>query len=195
MQNNLIKFPSIEQFRSVVKDAPKKIIEFTGTVKLHGTNASVVVRTKPDMTYDFYAQSRNNVITPENDNLGFAKFAEENQGIFVSIPNFMCGEEIALFGEWCGAGIQKGVGISQVEKMFVIFAVKIDDEWVDNEKWRKDLGAFFSLSKKYRIFNIYDFPIHKLSIDFNAPELSINELGVLTKQVEERCPVAGCTSW
>jgi hypothetical protein len=87
----MIKFPSIEQFRSVVAtvlrqfnfvgldengDAiydttkPKPTLTFKGTVKLHGTNAAVCWNASSGM----WAQSRENIITPEKDNAGFAFF-------------------------------------------------------------------------------------------------------------------------
>jgi DNA-binding transcriptional regulator GbsR (MarR family) len=43
----MIKYPAIEQFRNAIRDVAHKfpnekpIVEFHGTVKLHGTNASV----------------------------------------------------------------------------------------------------------------------------------------------------------
>ena len=39
---------------------------------------------------------------------------------------------VTVFGEWCGKGIQKGVAINQLEKMFIIFELKLsyDDEMV-----------------------------------------------------------------
>lgn len=194
MNNKHIKFPDIEQFRSVVRNAPKAKIEFTGTVKLHGTNASVV------MGSSYYAQSRNNIINVDNDNAGFARFAQDNKGMFVNAldlfheqtPDDQFFEDITLFGEWCGNGIQKGVGISQVDKMFVVFAVKVGESWVDPEIWKLTLQSFFVAAKEYgvRIFNIYDFPTYSIIIDFCTPEFSVNELGELTKRVEEKCPVA-----
>jgi hypothetical protein len=32
---------------------------------------------------------------------------------------------ITIYGEWCGGNIQKGVGITNLEKSFFIFGVKI----------------------------------------------------------------------
>ena len=69
------KFPSIEQFRTVIKYVNKYLpgvttLKYKGTVKLHGTNAAIGVL--KDGTV--YFQSRNSIITPENDNAGFATF-------------------------------------------------------------------------------------------------------------------------
>lgn len=193
MENNHIKFSSIKQFRSVVREAPKKEIEFTGTVKLHGTNASVVMKSNyASAPVSFYAQSRNNIISPEIDHYGFAQFVHENEDVLMNAADLVIEDsgELILFGEWCGKGIVKGAGISQVEKMFVVFAVKIDNEWVNYEEWCETLKSFFAVAKKVGIFNIYNFPTYKISINFNMPELSVNKLGELTKSVEDHCPVA-----
>ena len=83
-----ISFPSIEQFRNVVKQVrdrakfyqvPVPTITFTGTVKLHGTNAAVCQYVDPKSDVPTWVQSRSNVITPENDNAGFASFVKANQ--------------------------------------------------------------------------------------------------------------------
>jgi len=95
----MIKFPSIEQFRTIVAtilrqytfdglddngDAiydntkPKPTLTFKGTVKLHGTNAAVSYNT----TGGLWAQSRENIITVEKDNAGFAFFVESNKDMF-----------------------------------------------------------------------------------------------------------------
>ena len=132
--NKFISYPSIEQYRNVIRNVknitqfvkldengeavfnrnaelPK--IQFEGTVKLHGTNASVC----GNKDGDIWAQSRNNIITPENDNAGFAKFVESNKNYFKDIINILLEaypdyQTVVIFGEWCGAGIQKNVGIS-----------------------------------------------------------------------------------
>ena len=56
-------------------DIPLPTLTFTGTVKVHGTNAAIV-RLK-DGT--IYAQSRSRIITPTSDNAGFAAFVHLNQ--------------------------------------------------------------------------------------------------------------------
>jgi hypothetical protein len=62
--------------------------------------------------------------------------------IHSSIPEEInCSKEtVSIYGEWAGRGIQAGVGISQLEKKFYIFGVKIspfDDSlpayWIDSD--------------------------------------------------------------
>jgi len=129
----MYKYHSIEQFRNVIKDIgfafkdSMPILEFQGTVKIHGTNASVVLP-------ENYAQSRNNIITVENDNAGFARFHNEKSLVFLDFYSQINTDlPIVIYGEWAGKGIQRGVGISEIERSFFIFGVKVLAE-VDTEK-------------------------------------------------------------
>ncbi len=81
--SEFIKYPSIEQFRSIVREikiatgetSVLPTLTLTGTVKLHGTNAGICL---DPATGDLWTQSRNNIITPVEDNAGFAKYVESN---------------------------------------------------------------------------------------------------------------------
>jgi hypothetical protein len=81
------------------------------TEKLDGTNAAVVVLEDGDV----YAQSRSRVITPGDDNFGFAAWVEANK------------EQLRLlgpgyhYGEWWGKGIQRNYGLT--ERRFSLFNV------------------------------------------------------------------------
>ena len=131
-------FPSIVQYRNVIKsvksiadfnreDLPKLV--FHGTVKMHGCNAAVVVL--PNETK--YAQSRNQVLTVDADNHGFARFIEitGRQTLFNKIAKkvtqnlLFVPEAVVIFGEFCGGNIQKGVGLAQLSKRFIIFGIQI----------------------------------------------------------------------
>jgi RNA ligase len=204
----MIKYPSIGQLRNVVhkiraissfdyktKDGEiiyKKNVEFPtlqykGTVKLHGTCSSVVVTPKKKIKI----QSRNRIIDIHNDNNGFARFVTEEIGenVFISMAEGigLKNDPITFFGEWCGSGIQKGVGICQLEKMFVIFSIRIGK----NEKttWNNNTLIIKEMLPK-RIFVIDQFPTYKVDIDFNTPKLIQNKLVENTNNVEKECPVA-----
>lgn len=159
---NHYSFPSIEQYRTVVKyvrdrcahhGVPLPTLAFHGSVKLHGTNASVVVGPGPFEVY--YAQSRSTVLSLEADNAGFAAFALQPQ-IKKALSRFASEARDAYFrdrdyvepfpattvvyGEWCGGNIQSGVALNKLPKMFVIFAVRLvgqlpADEDVDRSIW------------------------------------------------------------
>ena len=215
----LIKFPSIEQFRTVVAtvlrqfnyvgldengDAiydttkPKPILTFKGTVKLHGTNAAVCY----NKDAGFWAQSRENIITPEKDNAGFAFFAQSNLGSFMTLINIIHLREkiapskntVTIYGEWCGGNIQKGVGITNLPKSFFIFGVKITPHTTTEEELKANPAYWVDYSElrapEVNIFNIDDYPTWTMDIDFNIPQLVQNQLSELTIAVEDECPVS-----
>jgi len=191
------KFPSIEQFRHAVKTVrdhcayyslPLPSVDFIGTVKLHGTNASVVYDAK---TGDTQPQSRERIITIGNDNAGFAlsaaTHAEKFSTMFSTLQQSGQHDVIAIYGEWCGQGIQKGVAVSQVQKMFVVFGIKMitngDETWMPIDQINEIVGDYPG------IYSIGSFKTYHLTIDFSNPELSQNELVRLTNDVEQECPV------
>ncbi len=216
-----ISFPSIEQFRTVVSNVnrhfnfvglneqgeamydttlPKPKLIFKGTVKLHGTNAGVCYNAVDGL----WAQSRENIITPEQDNAGFAFFVETNKFWFnkfmleVSIKEDIDVNKntISIYGEWCGGNIQKGVGITNIPKSFFIFGVKISPivDSTDEEAVKKNpaywVDSTYLRSTEDRIYNINDYQTWEMEIDFNMPQLIQNDLSDLTIAVESECPVA-----
>ena len=215
----LIKYPSIEQFRTVVSNInrhfnfvgldengeaiydpslPKPVITFKGTVKLHGTNGCVSYNALSGM----WAQSRENIITPEKDNAGFAFFAYSHETELLRLFFDVAAKEdidlhkntISIYGEWVGKGIQKGVGITNLPKSFFIFGVKITPHTETEEELRAN-PAYWVDSSYLRdndkgIYNIEDYTTYSIDIDFNMPQLVQNDLSELTIAVEEECPVA-----
>jgi len=219
--STMIAFPSIESFRHTIKHvndcaqykgldedgnaiidvlASAPTIEFTGTVKLHGTNAGIAW----DGT-ELWAQSRKNVITPEKDNAGFAFFVRSNKSMFITMMkyikqeyNIADGNTIVVYGEWCGKGIQKGVAINALDKMFVVFKIKIaTPSYADANYWLtyNSMDIIGSVTQEHnymyksRMYFIDQFPTYKTTIDFNHPELVQDKLIDLTMAVEAECPV------
>jgi hypothetical protein len=207
-------YPKIAQFRNVVSNInreitfngldedgnaiydpsiKKPILTFKGTVKLHGTNASVCFNSKDG----FWIQSRNNIITLENDNAGFAFFAENRKSEFLTLLEILADEDddidsectISIYGEWAGKGIQKSVGISKLDKAFYVFGVKVSkpqDEkfnayWIDSSNVR---------NTECRIFNVEDYETYSIDVDFNMPQLAQNKFGEITEKVENECPIS-----
>lgn len=213
-KNKMYKFPSIEQFRHVIQavqhraryrgddengdpiydmDAELPVLRYRGTVKLHGTNAAIVYTWNDFKAwYDFHAQSRRNVITPESDNAGFATFAyTSNTEKLLSLIMRAVGDDLGytpqvvrVYGEWCGANIQKGMGISGLDKMFVIFAIKLDERWLTDDELVK------VKIPEGRIYNILDYKTFDIDVDFNDPKTAAQQLAKLTDEVEAQCPVA-----
>lgn len=203
-------FPSINQFRNVVQTvrnraqylgnddvtgealfnraAKAPTMLFQGTVKLHGTNAAVVFQADSTMF-----QSRERVLSLTADNAGFyahmarmevapvlvnIKDAIERQYELTVTPDSV----IAVYGEWCGGSIQKNVAIAGLPKMFVIFALKFNDTWLDANK-------FVLPTNSVNIHSIFYYPTWYMSIDFEKPEMSQNMLAHNTNIVEGCCPV------
>jgi RNA ligase-like protein len=78
------------------------------TEKIDGTNACVVVD-----GLNLYAQSRKRIITPEQDNFGFALWVQEHSEELMELGDGY------HYGEWWGLGIQRGYDLD--EKRFSLF--------------------------------------------------------------------------
>jgi hypothetical protein len=99
--------------------------------KIDGTNAAVVIEEATEnvipsmaiaqivgpVVYNVAAQSRKRLITPEQDNFGFARWVWDNAAALVELLG-----EGRHFGEWWGQGIQRGYGLDH--KRFSLFNVK-----------------------------------------------------------------------
>ena len=200
---NHIAFPSIGQYRDAIKliqqnakyhQVPVPEVMFRGTIKMHGTNAAVVL----GLDGEVYAQSRERVITPESDNAGFAAWLHQHKEKFKTILESFLDkttddkQTVQIYGEWCGGNIQKGVGLSKLPKMFVIFGVRISED-AESQNWI-DINTLRTVTDLYGLpDNTYlnvDFPVSYMSIDFNKPEYAQNSLQELTIEVEQDCPVA-----
>ena len=102
--------------------------DWTITEKIDGTNACIIIDplgSADDAPYKsqviaeipkaiadefplyVLAQSRNNLITPDKDNAGFARWVANNAEELVSVLG-----EGRHFGEWCGASIQRRYGLN-----------------------------------------------------------------------------------
>ena len=199
-----IPWPEISQFRNAIKEVQTRasykgtdlsgapiyetpesypIISFEGTVKLHGTNSSIVISKD-----ELYCQSKETIITPENDNAGFAKYVKENEDIFRAMLHEVLGKTTisCVYGEWAGRGVNKGCAIHQLDKAFYIFGLKIISG--DTHIWGNARGLGRGL-EDYGIFNVRDFQTWNMEIDFNHPELSQNRLTDITTEVGNLCPI------
>lgn len=212
MEKKVYKFPEIGALRNVIKEVEYRVrymgededgnpifdgsrvlptLKYRGSVKLHGTNAGVIIIYSSETgKYETYTQSRERIITPLDDNAGFASFIHSkdfNQLLqfLPSISKYTDVENptIRIYGEWCGGSIQKGVALNQLEKMYVIFAIKIDKIWISDSDLKNvkfsDMG----------IYNILDYPTFEIEIDFNDPRLAAEKMGDLVDNVEKECPV------
>lgn len=92
--------------------------EVVVTEKIDGTNAQVCV-SNDGLT--LRAGSRTRWITPQDDNMGFARWVEEHREELLTLgPG-------SHFGEWWGQGIQRRYGLT--EKRFSLFNVHRWGDW------------------------------------------------------------------
>lgn len=82
-----IKWPSTPRFHKYL----------TITEKINGTNACIRI-----LDGKLTTQSRKRLITPDDDNFGFARWAYDNAGALTDVLGYG-----VHFGEWFGEGIQK----------------------------------------------------------------------------------------
>ena len=211
-------FPKIGQFRNTIKSVkegytytldlstdqwvhdPTKtppVLVFTGTTKIHGTNAGIYCSQKID-GLEVNAQTRNAAVDGSG-HFGFVEWLSVKGQDLASKVLDLFGEEIAqkdfvIYGEWCGGGIQKGVAVNGLPKMFVIFGVKIiSDKYGDDEDeanyWVDEIGFEQLASPEDNIYGAGTFGRFVVEIDFANPQLNTNMMCALTEQVEKVCPV------
>lgn len=215
-----IKYDSISKFSDIVKtinhqarflgldnennpiykeiyDLP--IVNATVTEKIHGTNAGVRVYLENDI-YKVEYQSRNNTITPTNDNAGCAFFCENRKESFISFAKELsdCYDIdlnkfiITLFGEFCGGNIQRNSAVSGLDKMFILFQhfkVSFKDKEVNYWLETKTIDNIIIQDSNVNIYNILSFPYYNIEIDFNKTTDTINYLVDLVDKNENSSPV------
>jgi hypothetical protein len=189
-----LPWPEIEGFHNIRKFTAgnahpeilngQSVVEYKAKVKLHGTNAAVRI----DMNGNVTAQSRTNIITPENDNAGFARWVKANEAEWKKCAAVPTKDNPAdhylnmvFFGEWIGPGIQKGVAVSEIpKKSFAVFAMKIlgkdeEDVLFEVEPDRIALylgksGTKFACAEEANLQDVYILPWyeHSVSVDWSA---------------------------
>ena len=201
-RENSMSFPKIQQFRNIIENVklrtwlagkdendepiydetkPLPVWDFTGTVKLHGTNASIKL-----VDGELKCYSRNRELSILSDNYGFAMFVHANRDtcakLLQSLPS-----ESQVYGEWCGRGINSGCGIQQLDRMFVIFDVSVGP--AGGRTWLSNAEIARLSDSDARIFNIYDFTTYNVTVDFGNPGVAADTMSKLTDDVENNCPV------
>jgi len=162
-------------------------ITYRAKIKLHGTNAGIVVKPNGDV----FAQSRSAIIGTGNDNCGFAAWVENTKNVWQNVASSI---KITIFGEFCGHGIQKGVAITQVGgKQFAIFAIQYGDYDEDgNAKMIVDADSiinFFNIRHIALPKNVHILPWYgdELIIDFSDKSLlekAVEDMNIIVDDVE-----------
>jgi hypothetical protein len=185
------KFPSIESLRHIVKSVhgecsykgqPFPTIHYTGTVKLHGTNAGIRVTTNK-----VQPQGRTRILAPTSDNEGFAFWASTRENIFRTIAETLAPDydDVTIYGEWCGGSIQKKVALVNLPKHFVIFNILANGKYlpvVDIDQF--DVTGL----NEQGIWFVAQAPHYTVEVDYSNPKVAAEEIEKFTLQVEEVCP-------
>ena len=176
------------------------IVDCKMSEKIHGTNSAVCMSSE----FGFYVQSKKNVITPEKDNAGcaFAVMQRKNQwlelldqlvkwwGINIS------DNDVSLYFEWCGGNIQKKSALTNIEKSAMIFQYfKVSPRTI-NPKTEELYPAYWLSTngvecKDSQIYNVMSYPTYTITIDFNKPHESVNEMVKLVETVIEPASPVG----
>lgn len=205
---DLKKFPSIEQFRHVIAEVTsraefvgkdehgdpiydstksKPTLDFTGTVKLHGSNHCIAFDC---INNTIEASSRDVKLSANADPLKFYAWAMSiNCELLKQAVIAVVGQAYAIhiYGEWCGPQINIKAGIGHLPTRWVIFAVHVENE--DGGDWISvsDVAEKYTGNEVYFITNYKQF---HCTIDFNSPDQSLELLETITNEVETLCPVA-----
>lgn len=176
-------FPKILSFRGILSDFISQLDEnhskedlpvstFNISVKLHGTNACIAL----SRDGKYFTQSRTRIVTPQNDNEGFASWAYQDdvKSFFTSILQERLEKNNSeceyIYGEWCGRGIQRGTAINTVDdKFFYVF----DDD--------KRLSTFPNVYNRFIIK-------HNMIIDFSKDDEMESILQSIADEVGNECP-------
>lgn len=188
---DVIKFGSIGQFRNFIKTMQYlgwRKINLIGTVKIHGTNSSVGLDLKDNLL--FY-QSRNRVLSLDDDNYDFAKYIEDNKTEFLKIfdeiknkTNTEKYDSIIIYGELAGKGIQNKVAVSQIDRFFAPFSVVgVNKDTVD------ELDVKLSINESIRFYPVETFGVYNIQLDLDNVHLAQQEIKDLTISIENECPV------
>lgn len=107
---------------------PRLFRDITITEKIDGSNAGIQIIEGAHSVYSFYldgepysvfAQSRKRLITPDDDNFGFAGWVNTNARLLTRTLGTG-----THFGEWWGSGIQRNYGFTKGERRFSLFNSK-----------------------------------------------------------------------
>lgn len=186
---NRTAYVGIDKDGNAIRDwsIPLPTLVFTGSEKLHGTNAAIGF----EVGKVSWTQSRNRILTIEDDNAEFCKWVEGSreelneigQHIYrntnESFDNFL------IYGEWCGSNIQPQVALSCMPKPFIVFGIKL--RVGDEESWLSDKEVQLLLKNKLK--TIFDYSTYEVSVDFSNPDEAINKMVEITNEVERQSPI------
>ena len=172
------------------KRLPHVMLE--GTVKGNGANCSAVL-TKSGQ---FYSQSREIVLTEEDNCYGFYHWFEANKESFrAEMDSFLRGTPpdvtaVVLYGEWLGENIAKKVAVQHLSKRWCVFDIRLIDATYEQGGTGfigTDLHDF--RKPEINMFDMREFGVWGLEVDVANPHVVQNHLVKYTEEVEKECPI------
>lgn len=160
-------------------------ITYRAKVKLDGTHAGIQVTPN-----GLVAQSRSRVLTPTDDNYGFAAWLQQAGLSFEKLQDRH--PHTVVYGEWCGPGIQKRTAITAIDRpIFVVFAIQVVDQAHDRSSLIVDPDDIRALLPEHR--DLFVLPWHgdPFVLDFEDPtrlETTTHTLNEAVHLVERRDP-------
>jgi hypothetical protein len=171
----------------------------TGTIKLHGTHADIVISPAPTSTITLQSRNTTNLLPgPTSDNFGFAATMSTKRDVILRLRDQFFARwkmlnpdaeldpslPMTIAGEWIGPGIQNGVAIAQLSRRFVIISAKVNESWVNDSEYA-DIEA-----PKDDIYNISRGGYYHSTLYTSDLQTTISELEVLAEDVATQCPFA-----
>lgn len=199
-----IKYSSIGQFRNVVREVARDCmysydpelddytyietnkqptLTFTGTVKVHGTNAGIYC-TQKNNRLEINAQKRSSSVGVNGGHFGFADWVYSGQGqalaswVLDHYLDTIQGDDYVIYGEWCGGNIQKGLAISGLPKMFIVFGIEVIRS--ENAECVELQESMINHPEFEGVYDVRQFGMYSINIDFENPKLSVNTMVGLT---------------
>ncbi len=157
-------------------------VTYRGKVKLDGTNAAIRIAGGV-----VGAQSRTRMISVDDDNYGFARFVQEVQDWALAVGSGSGAGDVAIYGEWCGSGIQKRCSVSKCEKMFVVFAVALDDRRISAPGALRDF-----LGDKPANVYVLDWQGDAIVVDYGCEDSVDKAVNAMCAEVAR---VEACDPW
>lgn len=196
MNNNIVrkmyKFQHITQLKDFIFLLNKysifdkqNILEIYGTPKLHGTNCSIVFY--KDGTYQI--QSRNNILNEHKDNMEFYKWMNSERIEYIKDkikPYLEKYPMVIVYGEYAGKSIQKNMAISNMERFFAVFALRLVN--MKEDYYTIPINNIDIWNDNLRIFNLFKTEHKIILTKEKIDNLSfVEEIDKEVKKYETQC--------